>query len=193
MKSFILLLWKLTDPIYYTFTRLHYTQNSVFRVRLTRYKGKPIMLSDGCRIARNDLLIKIHFHNVRIFKELFHVKNDLKKARLLYREVEHSLPSLASYIQSHRKQEEIKGVIGITMINRGYNRLGFEGSEISSRFYKWSKRLIQIPIYLLTTSSPSIKQLKKLNLNYLFMSKDSLLARYAKETDANQKAPSVPV
>ncbi|HET7521822.1 MAG TPA: hypothetical protein VFJ73_00720 [Bacillales bacterium] len=181
MKSYILFLWRLFDPIYYACTRLRRTENSVFRVRLTRYKGKPILLSDGCTITKNDLLIKIHLHNVRIFKELYHVKNELRKTRLLYREVEQSLPSLAAYIRRHRKNEEIKGVIGITMIDRACTRLGFERTDISSRIYKRIKQLTQLPIYFITAPAPSFKQLKKQQPNYLFMSKDFLLNTYGRE------------
>lgn len=193
MKSFILLLWKLADPIYFTFTRLSRTENSLFRVRLTRYKGAPMMLSDGCEILKNDLLVKIHFHNVRIFKDLRHVKNDLKKARLLYREVERSLPSLASYLKSHNRREEIKGVVGITMINRGYVRLGFEGGEISNHFYKLWKRMIQVPIYFMAVPSPSFKQLKKQNPNYLFMSKEALFDHYLENGKKQESFPPVSV
>ncbi|HEX6923494.1 MAG TPA: hypothetical protein VF149_06680 [Bacillales bacterium] len=193
MKSFILMLWKAVDPVYYACTRLRRAENSLFRVRLTRYKGRSIVLSDGCEIAKNDLLVKIHIHNVRIFKDLRHVKNDLKKTRLLYREVERSLPALADYIKSHRKRDEIRGVIGITMINRGYRRLGFEGSEISNRFYKWMKSMILVPIYLMSVKSPSFKQLKKQNPNYLFMSKHVLMARYTEQSEQKEKLPSIPI
>ncbi|HEX7064214.1 MAG TPA: hypothetical protein VF199_04035 [Bacillales bacterium] len=193
MKSFILLIWKLADPIYYACTRLRRTENSLFRVRLTRYKGRPIVLSDGCEIAKNDLLVKIHIHNVRIFKDLRHVKNDLKKTRLLYREIERSLPSLAVYIKAHRKRDEIKGIIGITMINRGYKRLGFEGSGISNHFYKWIKRMIFVPIYLVFAPSPSLRQLKKQKPNYLFMSKDTLLEKYVDEPKRKPKLPPVSI
>lgn len=193
MKSLILLLWKWADPIYYTFTRLRRTENSVFRVRLARYQGAPIVLSDGCEIKKGDLLVKIHFHNVRIFKDLRHVKNDLKKTRLLYREVEQSLPSLASYIQSHRKGKEIKGIVGITMINRGYRRLGFESGRITNRLYKTWKLMIQVPIYFAATPKPSLKHLKKQSPNYLFMSKEALFRTYLPEARGKHHFPSVSV
>lgn len=193
VKTFLLLLWKLADPVYFTFTRLSRTENSVFRVRLTRYKGAPLVLSDGCEILKNDLLVKIHFHNVRIFKELSYVKNDLKKARLLYREVEQSLPSLASYLKSHKKADQIKGIVGITMINRGYVRLGFESGEITNRLYRLWKLMIQVPIYYLAAPSPSFKHLKKQNPNYLFMSKETLFHDYLKDNKRREKLPPVSV
>lgn len=190
VKSYFLFLWRLIDPIYYLCTRLTYTGDSVFRVRLTRYRGKTVWLSDGCKIAKNDLLVKIHLHNVRIFKELYDVKNDLRKTRLLYRRVEQSLPSLAAYIEQHRRHEEIKGVIGITMIDRVCTRLGFERATISSRIYKRLKQIIQLPIYLITSPSPSLKQFKKQHLNYLFMSKEFLLDTYAAENKKTDHRPA---
>lgn len=193
MKSCILLIWKLIDPIYYACTRLKHMENSVFRVRLTRYKGKTMILSDGSKITKNDLLVRIHLHNVRIFEELHNVKSELKKTRLLYRQVEHSLPLIAVYINQHRKKEEIKGVIGITMINNGVSRLGLEPVEITNRAYKWWKSLIQVPIYILSAPHPSLKQFRKKNPNYLFMSKDLLLSKYDGLKRANENLPTVPM
>ncbi len=73
MRSCLLSIWYLLDPLYFFFTRLTLIdkrQSNVFRVRLTRYKGKDVILSDGTRIKKNDVLVKIHLHNVKLLKEL---------------------------------------------------------------------------------------------------------------------------
>ncbi|EJR11808.1 YkoP family protein [Bacillus cereus] len=190
MKSYVLLVWNFIDPIYYKFTRLTYIHNethkeNILRVRLTRYKGKHVILSDGTQINKNDILVKIHLHNVRLINEMKSVKNDIAKGRFIYQHVKKSLPSLGSYIQNHPKADEIKGIIGITMLNRGADRLGFEFVAISNPFYKWFKWLAFLPICLLFNNDSIVKMMKN-NISsspkYLFMSKESLLEIYTYKT-----------
>lgn len=190
MKSYILLVWNFFDPIYYKFTRLTNLHNqthtgNIFRVRITRYKGRHVILSDGTQIHKNDILVKIHFHNIRLINEMKGIKNDIAKGRFIYQYVKKSLPSLGLYIQNHSKADEIKGIIGISMLNKGADRLGFEFVSISNPFYKWFKWWAFIPIGLLFNNDSIVKVIKN-NIssspNYLFMSKKNLLQLYNNES-----------
>jgi hypothetical protein len=177
----VLWLWKLIDPLFYLCSRLHYvnTENktkSVFRVRVTKYKGKNFILSDGTRIDKNDLLLKIHLHNVRLLNEFIKIKNDLNRARLIYKLVLGSMPSLANYLKGHPEEVNIKGIIGITTINKAVRSLGFECYPPSNLLYRRLKKIGQLPIFLLSTSN--LNEFKKNKLNYLFMSKEKLYKRY---------------
>jgi len=167
------------DPIYFHLTRLQYVKQkqNIFRVRLTHYKGYPIQLKDGTCINKNDLLIKIHFHNVKLLRELYKAKDEFQKAVLLYKMVKDSLPELARYIQNHSKSKEIKGIIGITSIKIGSNRLGFEIYTIKNRFYRKLKWLAFYPIYFLSSGINHNKK-KHADPLYFFMSKDYLIQRY---------------
>ncbi|WP_318839092.1 YkoP family protein [Priestia endophytica] len=183
MRLFFISAWSTIDPLYYLCTRLHYIEQTrenanIFRVRLTRYKGREVILSDGTIIKKNDVLVKIHLHNVRLLKELQGFNNDLRKTMILYKKVKESLPHLALYIQRHENEKEIKGIVGITMLNKGCERLGFEPYTISSRTYKWFKQLALYPIYLLSTPKRPPKNRKTPSPKYLFMSKGSLLTKY---------------
>lgn len=97
---------------------------------------------------------------------------------ILYKKIKASLPHLALYIQRHKNTQEIKGIIGITLLNKGCERLGFESYAISSRSYKWFKQLAFYPIYLLSTPKLILKDEKKTSPMYLFMSKECLLKKY---------------
>jgi hypothetical protein len=186
VKSYILFLWRCIDPFYFQCSRLTYldsanNEKNVFRVRLTRYKGKSVTLADGSRIVKNDLLVKIHLHNIRILKEVQNMKSELKKTRFIYKKVEKSLPALAKYMKNHNKSDDIKGVIGITSLNRGTRRLGFEETAISNTLYKRFKQLSLLPISFLSYDNLSLKMLHKNTPCYLFMSKDRLLEKYTKK------------
>src|SRR5690554_2135687 len=111
--------WSVMDPIYYCFTRLHHVKKkcgkrTVFRVRVTRYKGRDITLADGTAISKNDLLLKVHLHNVQLLNEVMQYKNDLRKGKVIYSKVKDALPAVADYIHYGKYPEEIKGLIGIT-------------------------------------------------------------------------------
>ena len=162
MKQRLIQVWATLDSLYLFCTRLEclekITGNSnAFRVRLTRYKGSEVILSDGTLIKKNDLLVKIHLHNVRILKEMQCIDGNFKKSLFLYNKVQASLPDLAFFIINHNNKDQIKGIIGITMIAKGYRRLGFESFSLTSHSYLWFKRIAHYPIHLLSSSKPSSK------------------------------------
>jgi len=182
IRLYFVTLWSIIDPIYYALTRLHYiqseTKSSVFRVRLTKYKGKDITLKDGTNIYKNDLLIKIHLHNVRLLKEVLTIQNPVNRGKIIYRAVYNSMPDLAKYIEKHPNRDQIKGIIGITMLNKGVRHLGFECHYPENMFYIWLKKLTQLPIYFMSSSFISFQKFKNQKPTYLFMSKDKLTKKY---------------
>lgn len=184
MRGYVLSIWSLLDPIYFLCTRLSYLPNigkesNIFRIRLTKYKGKEIILSDGTQINKNDTLVKIHLHNVRLLREFKDIKSELKKAKIIYRYVQNSLPGVENYIRNSSCSKEIKGIIGITMLNKGCERLGFETFEISHPVYKWFKWIAFLPIEILSSGNCSIWHICKHQApKYLFMSAQKLTKMY---------------
>lgn len=183
MKYRLIQVWAILDSFYFFCTRLQCLEQitgntNIFRIRLTRYKGREVVLSDGTSIEKNDLLVKIHLHNVRILKEMQCMDKNLTKTRFLYKKVQESLPDLALFIIHHKNQKKIKGIIGITMIDKGYKRLGFEAFFISNRSYILFKRIALYPIYFLSSSASSSKRKKAPTPQYLFMSKDAICEKY---------------
>ncbi|WP_404328341.1 YkoP family protein [Mesobacillus maritimus] len=184
MRGYILSIWSLIDPFYYFCTRLTYlpgkdTGGNIFRVRLTKYKGRNVVLSDGTQINKNDTLVKIHLHNVRLLKELKDIENEFKRGAIIYHYIKNSLPSVEIYIRNNRHSEKIKGIIGITQLNRGCERLGFENFEIANPIYKWFKFFTFMPIAMLSSPNSSIRHIVKYQKPaYLFMSSNKLTNMY---------------
>ncbi|MFD1738439.1 hypothetical protein ACFSCX_18100 [Bacillus salitolerans] len=183
LRGWFVFLWYLLDPIYYSLTRLKYVkdeakQNLIFRVRLTTYKGRQVLLSDGTLINKNDKLIKIHLHNARLLKELMDVPSEVSRARIIFQKVLEGLPALAEYIEQHPDKNEIKGIIGITTLHRGCSRLGFETVHLSNQVYKFIKTVTFLSIWFLSSNQFSLKHFFKQQPKYLFMSKTSLNNRY---------------
>lgn len=185
MKGYILSIWNMMDPFYFSCTRLAYVGadgDNIFRIRLTKYRGRNIVLPDGTTINKNDILVKIHLHNVRLLMELREIKSELKKAKIIYRYVQNSLPGVEKYIRQHFNAYNVKGIVGITFLNKGCARLGFEIVDIVNPFYRWFKTLSFIPIGLLSHDKISIgEMIKHQRPNYLFMSKDQLSKLYGQQ------------
>ncbi|MGJ9459726.1 YkoP family protein [Oceanobacillus sp. CF4.6] len=180
VRSYFLSVWKLIDPIYYRLTRLEYIVNeegkrTIIRVRLTRYKGRDFILADGTVIHRNDVLLKIHLHNVNLLKQVQGYDSELRRGLVIYKRVRDALPSIAHYIRIHENKDEIKGLIGITSLYKGCKRLGFETKSIQNSYYKFFKTLSFLPIGLLSTTT---KHRSRTIPMYLFMPKDQLLQKY---------------
>ena len=183
VRSLVVTVWCWLDPIYFSLTRLQYIcpgqkEKGIFRVRLTKYKGRDIVLSDGIKICKNDYLLKIHLHNIRIIKNFSGMKNELKKGRLVFKNVMESMPLLTDFILNHPEESRIKGIIGITLINKGFRPLGFESILPENKFYIWFKKTIQTPIFLLSKSGHAgINEHRPV---YLMMSKEKLMEKYKK-------------
>ena len=184
MRGTLISLWSFLDPLYYFFSNLSYlsceeADGNIFRVKLTKYKGRNVVLSDGTRIHKNDILVKIHLHNARLLRELKEIKSEFKKAKMTYQFVERSLPGVGNYIQDSDRFGEIKGVIGITVLNKGCERLGFEVFDIQNPFYNIFKRFAFLPIGILSNKKSSFWQILKHQApNYLFMSANTLSQLY---------------
>ncbi|WP_342068348.1 YkoP family protein [Virgibacillus chiguensis] len=176
MRNCFLYFWGSIDPIYFTCSRLTYIvgpnqKRTLLRARLTKYKGAKMVLSDGTVIEKDDLLVKIHLHNVKLLKKLSEQSNDMKRAVIIYHSVKKAMPSLATYIENHAEQERVKGIIGITNLSKGGKKLGFEEKALQNKFYRIFKKITLFPISFLT-GKKSIKPV------YLFMSKGKLLMKY---------------
>lgn len=183
MKGYILSIWNWLDPYYYACSRLTYVSengDNIFRIRLTKYKGRDIVLSDGTNIKKNDTLVKIHLHNVRLLREIKEVGSELKKAKIIYHQVQHSLPGVEAYIRKHFEPYNVKGIVGITSLNKGCERLGFEIVDILSPLYRWFKIISFLPIGLLSHRKiPIVHLIKHQKPTYIFMSRNKLIKLYS--------------
>ncbi|ADU94224.1 YkoP family protein [Geobacillus sp. Y412MC52] len=179
--QWLLSAWGGIDPIYYACSRLEYAgeaadgRRSIFRVRPLQYKGETIRLSDGTTIAANDWLLKIHLHNVRLLRELMQYRSDIQKGRYIFEQVKTGLPYVAYHLYHHEQSARIKGIIGITMLNKGCERLGFETVDIANPLYRWFKTASLLPLMAVAKSrvSPLSRPPK-----YLLMSKGKLFSLY---------------
>lgn len=180
-QTMILPLWGVIDQIYYQFNRLQLVdigEENVFRVRVATYRGEPLALEDGQVIQAGDFFLKIHLYNYQLMKHMCHMDSDIRRALYVYEAVERSLPGLARYLYSHPKADQIKGIMGVTILNRGVKRLGFGTFDIKNQYYRAWKKAYMIPMYCLCHGQWKIGKNTKLDPKFVAMSKEQLFERY---------------
>ncbi|WP_120188618.1 YkoP family protein [Ammoniphilus oxalaticus] len=177
--------WSILDKLYFRCSRLEFVdeqRDNIFRVRLLTYRGPSLSFEDGTTIQSSDLLLKIHLHNYRLMKEMESIDHDIKRALYVYQRVKQSLPGLAHFFVNHPQCDDIKALLGITVLNRGVKPLGFQVSKISNPAYRTLKGWFQLPMMMLLQPHKRLTLLKKgpLAPNYLMMTKEQLVNRYFK-------------
>ncbi len=177
MKSYLLRLWNIIDPLYFKCSRLCYVPKNeptktVLRVRLTRYQGRSAILRDGTTVQKGDMLLKIHLHNVRLIHELQIIDGDLRKAAHLYHSIKQALFQLAKEVETYDEYRRIKAIIGVTSLYQGAERLGFDIVPIKNYYYRLFKKCTFLLIDCVAHSPRNRAPV------YLFMSKNQLMNKY---------------
>jgi hypothetical protein len=183
MNTGILMLWGVWDAIYYRCTRLQYIEKkkNIFRIVLLRYRGEPLVTSDNRIISPGDLILKLHIHNYYFATLCREVKDDTRVVLLLRRHILNSLPQLASYLASLKEADEIKGIVGTTMLHKGVEPLGFSISDVPMNwFFLWKRWYLRLLVRLI---HPDGKQRlrqwdESMPLKRVYMSKEELFRRY---------------
>ncbi|MCF6095205.1 hypothetical protein L1765_14675 [Microaerobacter geothermalis] len=187
MNYSMLAAWGILDQIYYLCNRLEYVsqKDNIFRVRLLKYRGPNLTLSDGTVIRSNDSLLKIHLHNQRLMKEMLSIKDGNQRAFYVYKQVKQSMPGLAQYLDQHIHSHVIKGIVGISILHRGAARLGFDVQEITNEWYKRYKLMYMKPMLILCHPEGRLRWTKRkdeLVPKYIVMSKELLFNKYLTRT-----------
>ncbi|MGD8189731.1 YkoP family protein [Brevibacillus ginsengisoli] len=183
MNTGILSLWGIWDTIYQNCSRLQYIEKgkNIFRVVTLHYSGEPLTTSSKQTIESGHLIIKLHIHNYLFANLCRGIKNDTRMILLLRRQITESLPMLAAFLAAHPRADEIKGIVGTTMLYKGVEQLGFSISDVPMtwffRYKRWYLRLMLRIIH-----PDGIKRLKTFDKNIplkrVYMSKEELLNRY---------------
>ena len=182
MKRCLIYCWMGWERVFHILFRIQSGGlDSIFHVRVVPYKGKPLKLSDGQNIEDKDNIIELHFDNKKLFKLMSESRSMMHVAIKLIREVERAMPKLAALIASHKKFEHVRGLYGISMINKGAEQFGFSVLELPpGLFDKMTRVYLKL---LLQVLHPSGKQRvkeqgTKLSPRIIAMSMEEFQRRY---------------
>lgn len=184
MNEALLTAWRIWDFIYYYCTRLVYVDkknDNIFRVVVKKYWGEPLKAGDEVVIKPGDYYVKLHIHNCQLAMHLFGVKDEMGLGLRALKEIRKSLPALAQYVAELPHEQEIKGVVGTTILHRGARPLGFHVQDIALPLLRWYKTAF-FKVILVLCHPEGLKRLRhkgdQLVAKRVFMSKTELLNRY---------------
>ncbi|MFD2612637.1 polysaccharide deacetylase family protein [Paenibacillus gansuensis] len=131
-KRFLIILWLGWEKVFHVLARLDTldTEEPIFHIRKRTYSGAPVDLRDGQRIVNGDTYVELHFDNRRLKEFSEQSRSSVHLAIQFIRAVEKALPYMASRLASDPKYRSAKAMLGISMIHRGSEHLGFDVKDM---------------------------------------------------------------
>lgn len=150
---------------------------SVLRLGLISYHGRPLTLEDGTVMSAGHPMGEIHFGNPALSQMSKSAVGGLRAFHAVLR----GLSDLAGMIEENPKYRDIRAVGGITLLDAhsAIEKLGF----IRVPVYGWKRWSMWIYLTLLMamyhqSGWKTWKRFRRLNPVLLIMSKNTLLSRY---------------
>ncbi len=158
---------------------------TLFCFRLRRYRGRPLILSDGTTIQPRDPIAELHLNN-KVLKEITSTgKSPERIALLTLKELKRSLPALAQWVHSKPHGKNIRAVVGLTMLYRGTERLGFsvfEPPAVIKGLAKWYQGWL-LTLYHTEGRLRLHRNKEKLSPKIVAMGREELVRRYLRVTE----------
>ena len=143
VKKMIVGFWLGYEKVFHLFFGMKTTneERPVFHFRFRPYHGDAIQLDDGITLNPSDQVMEIHFDNERLYEIGKKSRSSMQLAIHMIRDVERTLPELASYIQQHGNlTQEVKAIYGVSFINRGPEQFGFTVRDLPKGLFSWMTR-----------------------------------------------------
>ncbi|AZN40273.1 polysaccharide deacetylase family protein [Paenibacillus albus] len=187
LKRAIIACWMGWERLFHVLFRVKSGgEGAIFHYRIIPYGGKTIELTDGRRIEPKDPVVELHFDNEKLLGMMSESKSMMHVAIRLIREVQHGMPKLAKKLMEDEAAGTVKGLYGVSMINRGAEQFGFSVLPIPKGLFDKSTR-IYLKL-LLRVLHPSGKQRlaeqgARLEPRIIAMSMAEFWHRYGEDTN----------
>ncbi|MEK4250661.1 polysaccharide deacetylase family protein [Paenibacillus sp. FSL W7-1287] len=160
-KRMLIKLWLGWETLFHKVMKLKAVKvedGSMLHYRLITYKGEEISMHQDDVLSNGDLIAELHFDNRKLSEIAFTSKNPLVVAVKTIREVERALPKLATMLAAEQQAKHIKAIQGITMINRGADKLGFSIHSMPEGLFKKSTEMyLSVLMKVLTPKQNSVQ------------------------------------
>lgn len=188
-KRMLVACWLGWDKLFHLMFRVKRTgADSIFHYRKRKYRGKTLELANGTTIETDDEVIELHLDNRMLVRLMMESRSMMHVAILLIREVEKGLPKLAEQLVGKDAFKQVRGLYGVTMINKGASQFGFDLFELEpGLFDRLTRFYLKLLMFVLHPSGK--KRLKgnsgKLSPRILVMSMEELCKRYSSSAKEN--------
>ncbi len=146
-KRLLVAVWMLWERLFHRLFRLRpIGDGTFFHYRITRYSGKELPLGNGDALKPGDRVMELHFDNRMLYRIGLTSKSGIHTALRMIRKMEEWLPEVAEHVERLPDRETIRGIYGITLINRGAEPFGFRLFDLPDG---WFRRLTNLYLHLL--------------------------------------------
>lgn len=152
VKRVVVGAWMLWEKLFHVVFRLHPVGDGSFMYyRIIRYSGPDLVLRDQSRIRRGDLVAELHFDNETMYRIGMQSKSAVQIALRLIREVKVALPDASRQFAVLHREQPIKAIFGVSMVNKGAEALGFDTFSLKpglfSKLTNWYLKLLMSIIH----------------------------------------------
>ncbi|OPX88388.1 MAG: hypothetical protein A4E53_02026 [Pelotomaculum sp. PtaB.Bin104] len=195
-KKIALVLWGWIDRIIRRLSGIRELGDgkaSIWRLALRRYRGQDWAMKDGTLLRKGDYYLEIHINNDRLLALIDQNTSVERMGIIALREVCNGLPEVAKLMQSGQRYGMAKVLLGITLLHRGTERVGFTAYDLKPGFFRtvtgWYEKM------LLALFHPGgLNNLKRyrqgLSPKYVVMTRQEIIAQYLPTTACqNTNAP----
>ncbi|MGZ4113224.1 MAG: polysaccharide deacetylase family protein [Tumebacillaceae bacterium] len=156
-------------------------QNPFLHYRVRKYQGSPISLEDGTEIRKGDKIAELHLDNEMLLHFSAHARSSMKVAIQMIRHMAPLMPLVAERFACDPEFADVKGIYGVTIINRGVQQFGFTVLELEKSVFSFFTNLYLK--LLLSVLHPSGKQrlrerTEKLVPKMIIVTRAELIRRY---------------
>ena len=152
-KSAFVALWLKWERLFIRLFRLRPIdeKDPFLRLRIRKYAGSfPIRLEDGEVIRKGDLVAELHFDNELLMRLGAESRSIVHLTVQLIRRMEELMPRLSELLR-RPEYRDVKGLYGVSLINRGPQRFGFTVLDLPKGLYatvtKWYLRVLLAVIH----------------------------------------------
>lgn len=150
-------------------TTIPNTRVAYFYVDIMPYKGKELVLIDGTKISKGDIVAELHVNNCNMPEVTF------RNIKLFSSNIDEELVLLAKALEQEAYQN-IKAIFGRTLLYAFVQRKGFEIIEIRNLWLRFFLNFWD-PLIRKVYSKSTAKNDKKRRSKEIWMSRSGLLIK----------------
>ncbi|MBC8080545.1 MAG: polysaccharide deacetylase family protein [Gorillibacterium sp.] len=158
-------------------------ENTFLQVRIREYTdNEPLSLEDGERFVKGDRIVELHLNNDQLLQLGRTSRNSTHLATQMIRRIKDLLPHISHLLQTDPAYKNVKGLYGITLINRGPEHLGFTVFDLPKGPFSFiTKHYLRLLMYVIHPDGKKRLQTKTQLLipKIIAISTKELESRYA--------------